>query len=315
MDTKRCANCRADKPLGAYWKREASPDGRENACAACRKARRPSRAATEAPTAPPPESRVLAPAPPPIARADGLERILIVPDVHHPNHDEAAWGLMLRAAHIFKPDTVVVLGDFADAESLSAHPATEPGANDFQRELDTVKLGLDQLDQLGAARKVYCQGNHETRLERYLMRAAPALFRMVRWQNLLELHRRGWEWVPYGKAVKIGHLSVTHDTGSAGMNAHRQAAVDVGGSAVIGHTHRLAYEVRGRFNGTPYVAAMFGWLGDQGKAASYIHEARAAASWAHGFGVGYMETSSGVVHLQPVPIVHGRCVVGGQLIA
>lgn len=317
METKACRNCHATKPLTAFWLRQNG--GRENVCSTCRNKRRTGKAPSEAPTAPPPEPVILRPAPqpllPPLHLNSGLERLLLIPDPHHPNHDESAWSLMLRAAHLFRPQVVIILGDFADAETLSSHAATEPGETDFARELQGVTNALDQLDQLGATRKIYCQGNHETRLERYLMGRAPSLFRCLRWQNLLELHRRGWEWVPYGHTAKVGKLNITHDTGSAGMNAHRQAAVDVGGSVVIGHTHRLAYEVRGRFDGTPYVAAMFGWLGDQKKAASYIHEARAAASWAHGFGIGYHEPSSGVVHLQPVPIVHGRCVVQGQLVA
>jgi hypothetical protein len=43
-----------------------------------------------------------------------------------------------------------------------------------------------------------------------------------------------------------------------------------------------------------------------------MHEAK-SAEWVHGFGVGYLEPQSGVVHLQPVPIVHGKCVVNGRL--
>lgn len=243
-----------------------------------------------------------------------FETVLIIPDCHVPNHDERAWGLMLRAAHVLRPSTIVVLGDFADGETLSAHPATKPGELDFEAELDGVRRALDQLDIVGAKRKVYLEGNHEFRLDRYLMARAPAMFRHIRWHNLLDLERRGWDWVPYRKAYSLGKLHLTHDTGSAGVNAHRQAAVDTGGSVVIGHTHRLAYEVRGRYGGTPYLAAMLGWLGDPVKAASYIHEARAASSWATGFGVAYMEPT-GIVHLQPVPIVGGRCVVQGRLIS
>jgi len=43
-----------------------------------------------------------------------LERILFIPDVHRPFHDRAAWKLMLRAAKDFKPDILIILGDFAD---------------------------------------------------------------------------------------------------------------------------------------------------------------------------------------------------------
>ena len=241
----------------------------------------------------------------------GLEAGLLIPDCHIPNHRVEVWGLMLRVAHFLEVQTLVILGDFADAETLSAHPATRPGQRDFEDELGEVNKCLDQLDRIGAARKIYVSGNHEFRLDRYLMDRAPAMFRSIQWPRLLNLRERGWEWVPYRKSVKVGKLHVTHDTGTAGMNAHRQAAKAFGGSAVIGHTHRMAYEVTGRFDGAPYLSAMFGWLGDAAKAADYMHEAK-AAEWVHGFGVFYKEPN-GIMHVQPVPIVNGHCVVNGKL--
>ena len=236
----------------------------------------------------------------------------MIPDCHWPNANEKAWGLMLRAAMIVKPDIIVILGDFADGEALSAHAPTKPGERDFEDEVQSVTKALDQLDALGASRKVYVEGNHEFRLDRYLMDRAPGLFRSIRWQNLLQLYKRGWEWVPYRKSTKVGKLHITHDTGSAGMNAHRASSKAFGGSAVIGHTHRMSYEVTGRFDGPPYLAAMLGWLGDAEAAAGYIHEA-SASSWVHGFGIAYIEPD-GITHLQPVPIVNGRCVVQGRLV-
>ena len=43
-----------------------------------------------------------------------------------------------------------------------------------------------------------------------------------------------------------------------------------------------------------------------------MHEAK-ASDWVKGFGIGYLEPQTGIVHLQPVPIVNGRCVVNGKL--
>jgi predicted phosphodiesterase len=220
---------------------------------------------------------------------------------------------MLRALKVHKPDILLVMGDFADGESLSLHEPDEPGKRDFEDELGCVLRALTQLDELGAARKIYLEGNHEQRLSRYLARRAPALYRSLALPELLKLKDRGWEWVPYRQSIKVGKLHLTHDTGSAGMNAHRSSAKAFMGSAVIGHTHRMAYEVAGRFDESPYVAAMFGWLGDAKSAARYIHEAK-SAEWVHGFGVGYMEQGTGIVHLQPVPIINGTCCVAGKLI-
>lgn len=219
---------------------------------------------------------------------------------------------MLAVAHHINPKYIVILGDFADGDTLSAHAPTKPGEEDFSVEVEAVNKRLDELDKVGAEKKIYIEGNHEFRLDRYLMERAPNLFRCVSWPELLKLHERNWEWVKYRKSARIGKLNLTHDTGSAGMNAHRASAKAFGGSAIIGHTHRMAYEVCGRFDGPPYLAAMFGWLGDAEKAAGYIHEAK-ASDWVHGFGVFHLEPATGIVHVQPVPIVNYRCVVNGHL--
>ena len=309
---KTCGGCKATKPLTEYNKNKGRHDGVGTYCRVCENARRRK---DPAPTAPVPEERVYAPppVPDPTPPDEEMERILFIPDCHVPNHDEKAWSLMLRVGMWLKPTTIVVLGDFADGETLSAHPATKPGERDFEDEVVAVKQALDQLEMLGAKRRIYISGNHEFRLDRYLMERAPAMFRSLQWPQLLGLHERGWEWVPYRKSIQVGKIHLTHDVGSAGMNAHRVATKSFGGSAIIGHTHRLSYEIVGRFEGTPYLAAMFGWLGDATTAGAYLHEAK-AADWCHGFGVGYAEPS-GVVHVQPVPIVHGRCVVQGRLFA
>lgn len=244
-------------------------------------------------------------------KAQPLSRVLFIPDCHHPNVSEKAWSLVLRVGLAFRPDTVVVLGDFLDGETLSLHDPDEPTGTDFEHEIDAVKKALDQLDGLGADTKVYVEGNHEQRLSRYLARRAPALYRSMNLPEILKLAETGWKWVPYRKSTKVGKLNLTHDTGSAGMNAHRTSSKAFMGSAVIGHTHRMSYDVVGRFGNTPYLACMLGWLGDAEKAAKYLHEAK-SAEWVHGFGVGYME-GNGIVHVTPVPIVNGRCVVEGKL--
>jgi hypothetical protein len=84
------------------------------------------------------------------------------------------------------------------------------------------------------------------------------------------------------------------------------------GNVVIGHTHRMAYNVEGSARGKPHVGAMFGWLGDF-DALDYCHRIRARRDWVHGFGIAYVEPS-GNVHLQPCPIVEGKVLIEGKLI-
>lgn len=241
-----------------------------------------------------------------------MKRILFVPDCHIPNEDEDAWNVMMAAAKVHKPDVIVLLGDFLDGESLSAHPPDKPGRRDLQEEIAAVTKRLDELGKLGAEDLIYISGNHEWRLERYLAKNAPAIFNCVSIPQLLSLKERGWKWVPYRKTYRIGKLHITHDLGRAGMNAHRHAAQAYRGNAIIGHVHLMSYEVRGTFEDSPFLSASFGWLGAIDKAGAYLHEANAAA-WVHGFGLGWLE-STGVIHVQPVPIVNKGCCIYGRLI-
>ncbi len=130
--------------------------------------------------------------------------------------------------------------------------------------------------------------------------------------ELFELPQNGWEFVPYKSSLRLGKLHLTHDTGTAGQNAHRQSMNAFQGSATIGHTHRMEYSVMGNADGPPQVGAMFGWLGDFAEI-DYLHAIQAKRNWVHGFGIGFQEPS-GVIHLQPIPIINGACCVLGQMV-
>lgn len=242
-----------------------------------------------------------------------LRKILFVPDTHVPAHHVPSWNCMLRAAKLFKPDEVVLLGDFADADSISAHARTKPATHArLVDEVAPVRAALRQLEALKPKALRYVMGNHEYRLERYLQERAPELDELVNWDTLLKLSANGWEVTPYKRTYRIGKLNITHDTGTAGPNAHRASALSFMGSVLIGHTHRMGYEVRGRIGRAPYLAAHVGWLGDP-KQVDYVHESK-SHEWVFGFGLGWHDTGSGIVHVQPVPIVDGKACVMGRLV-
>ena len=235
-----------------------------------------------------------------------LRRILFVPDTHVPYHSKRAFALMLKAAAVFQPDTVVILGDFADCYSISSHSKNPGRVRLLDSEVADVNECLTQIDALGAKEKFYISGNHEDRLERYLSDRAPELFNLVKVRDLFKLDERGWKYTPYKEHVELGKLYLTHDCGNAGAQAHVKALNTFGGNAVIGHTHRLAIHYQRNAHGESHVGAHFGWLGDV-DAVDYLHRIQACA-WSLGFGIGHMD-ENGVVYLQPIPIIN----VGGNL--
>jgi predicted phosphodiesterase len=241
-----------------------------------------------------------------------LKSILIVPDVHRPYHDKRAWELLMKVGKDLKPDTLVVMGDFADCASISKYSKDPSRLIRLPEEIADVKAGLRDLQSLKAKRKVFCLGNHEQRVETYLRDTAPELFGIVTIDSLFELQANKWEVVPYKHDIRIGKLFFTHDVGSTGRNSTQKAIDAYNSSVVIGHSHRLNYLVEGNAKGEKKVAAQFGWLGDASKI-DYMHQLAVKTGWALGFGLGYINDKTGVVYLTPIPIVGYSCVVNGRL--
>ena len=243
-----------------------------------------------------------------------MKRVHIIPDQHIPFHDKRAWELQLQVIKTRKPDVLVIMGDFADFYSVTSHQKSPEQRNLLlQDEVKAVRRELDRLDAMvpKGCRKVFIQGNHEQRLDRYIAQRAPELFGMTSTEQLFKLAKRGWEYVKYHDHIKIGKVFFTHDTGKAGSGAHLAAERAFSNNAVIGHTHRVAFNVVGNAAGTPHVAAMFGWGGSL-HAAEYMHLINARRDWALGFGTGHLKPD-GVMFMQPHPIVNYECCVDGVL--
>lgn len=247
-----------------------------------------------------------------ITKSGKLEKILFIPDCHFPYHDELAFDLMMEVAKDFKPDHVIILGDFIDMYSVSSHDKNPKRALKLEEELTATIAALWRVKALGAKNNVYISGNHEDRLTRYLMQKAPELYDRINIPTVLALDKLGFEYVPYKSHYKLGKLFMTHDTGKAGVNAHKQALDAFHRSIVIGHTHRMGYIIQGDADGDKHVGAMFGWLGDV-KQVDYMHNINAIKDWALGFGIGYLDPTTGYVYMTPVPIVRYSCVVNGVL--
>lgn len=241
-----------------------------------------------------------------------LERVLIVPDTHAPFHDARAWKLMLRAARWFKPHTIVHQGDLADFYAVSAHSKDPSRATQLKEELKVVRKLRGDLDRLGAKRKVFTEGNHEDRLRRYLEEKAPELFGMFDTDSLLQLTDNGWQFVPYKSHARVGKLFFTHDTGNSGKYTTARALDAFQHSVSIGHHHQIQIAVEGDATGKYRIGAQFGWLGDV-RQVDYMYRIKSLRNWSLGFGIGHHETDTGVVYLNPCPIVNYSVCVNGKV--
>lgn len=257
------------------------------------------------------------PSPAPRVASGSLLRVLIIPDVHVPYHDELAWRTVLAVARGWRPDVAVILGDFGDFYQVSQHPKDPSRRLSFGDEVSRVLTELERVARLRIPRVIYCEGNHETRFQRLINGMSPAVANVPGVardaQQLLSVQQRfGWEWVPYGHHISIGKLSFMHDVGHCGVYAARQSVTSFGASIVFGHTHRAAAHYESTVDGDRHVGWTMGWLGDP-DAIDYRHRARVLRESQHGFGIAHIEEGSGLFWCHFVPIISGRAVVDGAV--
>lgn len=243
-----------------------------------------------------------------------LERVLICPDAHHPYADSQAWETFLAVARDWRPDTLVILGDFGDFYGVSGYTKDPARRLSFAEELRAVNAELDRVEALRVPRVIFIEGNHETRLARYVADKAPALAGIVDDVSLLNVQSRGWEWVPYGRSATVGKLHFAHDVGHSGVYAARQSVAAMGANIIFGHTHRAGCHYESTVSGERHVGWTCGWLGDA-EYIDYKHRARVLRENQHGFGVAYVERGTGHGWVHFVPILGGRCVVDGRMIS
>jgi predicted phosphodiesterase len=238
--------------------------------------------------------------------------ILVVPDIHFPYHDEAAWGTVVSAIRKIKPDRVVFLGDAIDCYVVS-HFDRSPTR--FPCLADELAVARKQLARVEADAVTILEGNHEYRLFKFLRKNAPALLGMISIPEELRLKERGWEWIPYPKNKRIGDVVFQHEPLLGGKYGAKRTLENGGGlSWCFGHTHAGEIVHGGTTEGRPTFSLNAGWLGDFSSLAfEYMPPVRARQTWRHGFGR-IVQRNGRTIHAEFVPIIRGACVVDGRTV-
>jgi len=238
------------------------------------------------------------------------KKVLVIPDVHIPYHDSKALDLVLKAGKAFKPDAIVILGDFIDNYSISRYDK-DPRRDRFLKwEVDEANKILDKIDKMfPRADKIFMEGNHEERLNKFITTKAPELFGLVDTQALLGLKDRGYKYFPYGKHHKLGKLVVIHGTFSR-KNIARAMLDKYEHSVCFGHVHTIEEALKVNEMGEAHVAFTPGWLGDKTKA-DYIKD---FSNWSLGFATVIVKPS-GIFFHNIHRIVNYKCRLNDKIIS
>lgn len=249
-----------------------------------------------------------------------LYRALFLSDIHFPTHNDAMLNLetgkLWKLLKNVKYEKIIQIGDLVCFDDFSSHDPIPGQEADSLATIELVK-GFNKRLRSAAPKSeiIYVEGNHEIRLERYLLRRAPHLlpFGCLSVPSLFELDRHDIKWKPYRSRLFVDGLKVTHgtlcrpDSGNSARAEIKKAKYNTG---VSGHCHRL-----GLVKECDVAWMELGHLADPDYSKhSYLGDSD--ANWNAGFGEGFCYENEGGKRrwiLKPIEIQDGAFVVDGKL--
>lgn len=229
---------------------------------------------------------------------DFKKTILVVADTQCKSEEDLEY--MLWIGHYIaekQPDVIVHIGDHYDFPSLSSYDKGKSSAEGKRlvKDIEAGNIGFEYLNMAMqkhkgySPRKIFCLGNHEHRLDRYID-DNPELIGTLG-TDLLPFEKYGWEVHPFLKPVEVNGIFFVHylanpmngkPYGGNAMNILKT----VGRSFVVGHKQILDVAIRPTIDGKQQIGIvngacydhMEGYKGWQGnnhfRGLTVLHEAQ-----------------------------------------
>jgi len=210
-------------------------------------------------------------------------RVGIINDLHIPYHSHKAISLALTVFKDAKVNEIILNGDVLDFYTINSHGAKHPDIKEtLETELEAGKEFLVKLRKMFPDEKItFLYGNHEFRLDRFVMKECPHFWNILRLENQLGLEKLRINWLPYQEVYSLNKkLKVVHSPPSYGVNGARTSLlkkIDV--SYIYGCTHRVQHSCVTGDSGEVYHAWFNGWLGDAASNGNVFSFMKGHESW------------------------------------
>ena len=196
--------------------------------------------------------------------------ILVIADTQVKPTESLEYILWIgKYIHDTKPDIILMIGDWWDFPSLSSYDKGK-ASSEGRRFVDDLTagnkgLGLLELeinkDPSYKPRKVFCKGNHEHRVDRYV-EDNPEL-KGTLGTEFLPLTKYGWEVYDFLVPVEIEGIFFVHYlanpmTGKPYSGTASNILKTVGRSFVVGHKQVLDIAIRPTFDGKQQIGIVNG---------------------------------------------------------
>lgn len=244
-----------------------------------------------------------------------LKKTIVVSDIHVPYNDAEATKTFLSFVRDFAPDELILNGDIADMKACSGHGDIDADDKLWQEVLSTNEFLDDVREAVGHRCKIhYNEGNHETRLTRFIKKQAPSLQDLTSIPLLLKLKERKISWLPYSgdnMYFITKKLGVTHGF-AHGTNYTRSTLRKLGVSCIVGHAHRPEYStepvvdsrgqhIRGCWGSGCLVPVQH---------ISYLTQ---PSGWSQGWTAVYSDSKTGDFSVYPINLANGHVFWNGKV--
>jgi predicted phosphodiesterase len=172
-------------------------------------------------------------------------KALVIGDLHYPYTDIESLTLALEYGFNEKVDCIIINGDSLDFSTISRF-ISKPNEMRVMEQIEGVKNLLAWMQKVMDVKIVFHAGNHDKRIEDYVLRQAPELYSANKLEKLLMLEDMKIDYVQDYRYMKFGSLNIAHGHHIvkgifAPVNPARGVFSKTNTSTLISHVHKTSY--------------------------------------------------------------------------
>ena len=254
-----------------------------------------------------------------------IKRMMVIGDVHLPWSNskllsKECTGLIPDIIEDLKLDKLIINGDLLDYYCVNSHGPKHPDiATTLQDEMDSGRIFFESLRKRFPDLEVtYIFGNHEDRLDRFILKNAKPFWNILTTENHCRLDDHNIEYFHYNHEYQVENtnLYVQHSPPSYGVNGARTSMLaKLDRSYIYGCTHREQKAAGTGASGERYFVYFNGWLGSTTETAEHrrvFSYAKGHDNWQEAFSL-VTVIDGQKYHVNQHSIVNNSAVVDGVL--
>lgn len=200
----------------------------------------------------------------------------VLSDIHRPYHNQRKLDLALD---LFEDQGITGLllgGDIADFYTINSYGPKHP---DVQQTIESELIDLDEFlnylrKRFKNIRIVFMQGNHEWRLDRYILKNCPSFYNYLTLDNHVDFEKLDIEHIEYNEKFQLAdklffmHSPPSYSENHAATSFKKKFDEDF----IFGCSHRPDMAIRKGSSGASYRVDMLGWFGEINHVKKMQHE-------------------------------------------